>query len=258
MRAFFVYAKVFQHDRVIAAARLAAPRLIADGLDEDGRARRVLATPGAGNLRDQTDAGFGLLAAHALTGDASALRRAERIADAIARDFAEGDGMLRAVADDADLPDLVRDSEAPAAWSGDALRFLVELFAVTRERRFAERARKSLEEWAHRLPAGGSGLGEIAGAAYRLQVPPAVFLIDAPPESEAGERLLGFALAASDPWMLVRWIPREERKDVARRFGVELEEEPALYLVWGAPSGALRDEEVVRAVHREAAERAGH
>jgi hypothetical protein len=43
---------------------------------------------------------------------------------------------------------------------------------------------------------------------------------------------------------------------VARRYGVAMEAAPALYLLWGPPSGALRDGDVLREVYREARERA--
>jgi len=82
-----------------------------------------------------------------------------------------------------------------------------------------------------------------------------VLLLAATPGSAEGDTLLTLACTLHDPWVLVRWVPASERDDVAKRFDVRIESEPALYLVWGSPSGALRDEEVLSAVWKEAGER---
>ncbi len=252
MSVFGTYAAVFGDDRVVAAVRRAGPRLLREGLDEDGRARRVLAVPGPGNLLDQAEAGLGLLAIHALTGAPAALRAAERVAEGLVKHHEAG-GVFRSVAHDADVPAFVRALPADPAWNGEALRFLVELAAVTRERAWLERARDGVALWRRRAPADGRGLGELAGAAHRLDEPPAVFLLRADPASDEGRRLLGVALSVHSPVLRVRWVSAEDAAEVARRFDVRFEEEPALYLIRDRPSGALRDADVVRAVWREAA-----
>jgi uncharacterized protein YyaL (SSP411 family) len=257
MSAFATYASVFRDERMVRAVRLAAPRLLGAGFEPDGRARRVLGRPGAGNLRDQADAGSGLLAVHALTGSAESLRAAERLADVLVERFAEpGRARLRSIADDVDAPDFVRGAPPEAAWNGAALRFLAELIAVTRETRWAPFVRRALGAWAGRVPADGRGLGELGGAAYRLDVPPPVFLLAEEPGAPEAERLLALALSVGHPWTRIRWVAPGDERDVRRRFGAEIEPEPALYLVWGSASGALRDPDVVAAVWREAAARA--
>jgi hypothetical protein len=80
-----------------------------------------------------------------------------------------------------------------------------------------------------------------------------VFLLRAEPGTDEGARLLGLVLGLGDPWVRVRWVAESEVAGVARRFGVEIEAEPALYLVRGHPSGALRDADVFREVWRGAA-----
>lgn len=252
MSTFATYAAVFGDDRILDAVRRAGPRLMREGLEDDGRARRILAAPGPGNLIDQAEAGRGLLAIHALTGSAAALAAAERVAEALVAHHGDG-GVFRSVADDADVPRFVRDRPPDPAWNGEALRFLVELAAVTRERAWLERARDGVAVWKDRAPADGRGLGELAGAAYRLDEPPAVFLLRADPGEDEGRRLLAAALSVHSPVLRIRWVAPGDVAGTARRFGVRFEDEPALYLVRDRPSGALRDPDVVRAVWRESA-----
>lgn len=254
LRSFATYVVVFDDARVLKAAAQAGQRLLAEGFEKDGRARGVLGEPGGGNLRDQGDAGLGLLALHALTGSPEALRAAERLADALVRRFSSSDlRVFQNVANDADVPAIVRNATPDAAWNGTALRFLAELCAVTREPRWLEAARHGTSAWAVRVPANGHGLGELGGAAFRVDTPPPVLLIAAAPGSADGDRLFSLACSLDDPWTLLRWVDSSERDEVGRRFDVRFEPEPALYLVWGNPSGALRDADVLAAVWKEAA-----
>jgi uncharacterized protein YyaL (SSP411 family) len=254
LRAFATYVVVFDDARVRAAAAKAGRRLLDEGLEEDGAARAVLGEPGAGNLRDQGDAGRGLLALHGVTGSADALRAARRLAETLVRRFYDSKRrVFRGVADDADAPAIVRDAPPDPAWNGTALRFLAELSATTGEARWRDVARRGIAAWSTRAPADGRGLAELGGAALRVASPAPVLLLAADPSSAEGERLRALACALRDPWMLVRWVAPAEREDVAARFHARIEPEPALYLVWGRPSGALRDADALRAVYEEAA-----
>ena len=248
------YATVFGDDRMVAAMGLAGPGLLADGLDPDGRARRVVGRPGPGTLLDQADAGLGLLALHGLTGSPSAWRAANRVAEGLLAHYREGGrALFRTVPDDADAPAAVRALPEDPAWNGEALRFLVELAAVSREERWVRPVREGIAAWSTRVPADGRGLGELAGAAFRLDAPPPVFLVTGDPHSDEGRRLLGLVLSLHSLAVRLRWVPPGERAEVQRRFGVRFEEAPALYLVRGRSSGALRDADVLAAVWREAA-----
>jgi uncharacterized protein YyaL (SSP411 family) len=257
LSSFATYVVIFDDARVREAAGNAGRRLLAEGFEKDGSARAVLGTPGRGDLRDQGDAGLGLLALHAMTGSPEALRAARKLADVLVRRFyEEKHHLFRNVAEDADVPEVVRDATPDPAWNGQVLRFLAELSAITQESRWREIAQRGIAEWSTRAPADGRGLAELGGAAFRIASPPPLLLLAATPGSAEGDSLLALACTLRDPWALVRWVPPSERDDVARRFDLQIEPEPALYLVWGSPSGALRDEEVLAAVWKEAAARA--
>ncbi|MFN8177048.1 MAG: DUF255 domain-containing protein [bacterium] len=254
LHAFATYVAVYNDSRVRDAVHRAGPRLLAGGFEPDGSARSVLGVPGRGNLCDQGDAGLGLLALHSLTGSPEALRAAQDLAASLLRHFADGkNGVFRNVADDADAPPIVRDAPPDPAWNGTALRFLVELAAITRESRWLDVVRKDIAAWSHRVPASGRGLGELGGAAFRLESPTPVVFLTAVPGTAEGERLLSLAISIVDPWTRLRWVAPSEQAEIAKRFGVRFESPPALYLVWGNPSGALHDEDVLRAVWTQAA-----
>jgi uncharacterized protein YyaL (SSP411 family) len=255
MHAFAAYVSVYNDTRVRDALRRAAPRLLAEGFEADGGARRTLGAPGRGNLRDQGDAGLGLLAVHGLTGTPESLHAAEGLASSLLRHFeTSSHDAFRNVADDADVPAVVREAAPDPAWNGRALRFLAELAAMTRDPRWVEPVRRHLAAWSHHAPASGHGLGDLGHAAFRLETPPPVVLITATPGSAEGEKLLSLALPVVDPSARFRWVASDEAKEIGRRFGVRIETAPALYLVWGNPSAALRDEDALRAVWNAAAQ----
>jgi uncharacterized protein YyaL (SSP411 family) len=254
--AFAVYAAVFDDPRVVDAARRMTARLLAEGFRPDGSARAALGRDDAAGLLGQAEAGLGLLAGHSLGGSVDALRAAERVAEALAGFLDEKSGLFRDVAADTDWPDAVRAAAPDPVANGRALRFLAELAAMTREPRWLATAQRGVEAWASRAPADGHGLGELGSAAHRVDAPPPVFLLRADPGSEEAERLFHMVLRLADPWHRIRWLAASEAADARRRFGVEIEEQPALYLVWGEPSAALRDADVLAEVYRDAGARA--
>lgn len=254
---FAVYAAVFDDARVVEAARRMTPKLLAQGFAADGSARAGFGSDAAAGLRGQAEAGLGLLAAHTLTGSRETLAAAERLASALVVKFLdESTGFFRDVASDAGWPDPAVDPGPDPVANGRALRFLAELAAMTREKRWLAIAQRGVEAWAADAPADGRGLGELGAAALRVETPPPLLLLRADPGSEEAERLFHLALRLADPWLRIRWLTAAETLEAKRLFEVELEERPALYLVWGGPSAALRDADVLGEVYRDAAARA--
>jgi uncharacterized protein YyaL (SSP411 family) len=245
------YAHAFPEIDALAAAQRLGRRLLEDGLGADGTARRSFGRDGRGNLRDQADAGSGLITWHALTGEPVALDAARTIADALVRDFWWEDSLaFRSVSVDADVPAFVRDAPPDVAWNGTALRFLADLGAVLADDRWRGTVERSLTAWADRVPVDGYGAGDLGRAALRAERPLPVLLVVAEPGSPEAEELLGTALRLYDPLVLLRWVdPRDAR--TARRFGVRPEGAPALYLAWDRPTGPIRDAETLGALYDE-------
>ena len=249
------YYRIFQDVRMLRAARRGVPHLLDGGFEEDGSARRSLGVAGVGNLRDQADAGSGLLAYYALTGDQAALAAAERLARTMVRRFwDESRERFRNVAFDSDLPDAVRNEASHAGWNGGALRFLVDLGSVVPEQEWRELVGRSLDSWAAAFPWNAVGISELGRAALRTEEPVPVLVIAADPASPEGERLRDDACLILDRTVRFRWIdPGDER--TARELGVELEEEPAIYLVWDGATPAIRDPITLKAAFDHAIER---
>jgi len=244
-QALLQYVRAFHDEQMVRAIRRGGGLLLADGFEDDGAARRSLGVPGTGNLRDQGDAGSGLLVLHAVTGDPGPLRAAERVGEVLLERFRDGKSkVLRNVARDADLPDLVREASPAAGWNGTALRFLLELASATGEKRWRRSAEEILDAWASRIPVDPTGVGELGRAALRAERPLPVVLIVADPATPEGEALRDLALRLFDPLLLVRWIDPSRPRD-ARRFGVKPEGAPALWLVWDEVSGPIRDGEAL-------------
>ncbi|MGQ0720193.1 MAG: DUF255 domain-containing protein [Candidatus Eiseniibacteriota bacterium] len=243
-----MYLRVFRSAEIAAAMRRGGEALLARGFEADGAARRALDLAGAGNLRDQADAGSGLLAYHAVTGDPRALAAAGGIARELKRHFWDGERRaFRSVSRASDLPERIRDAPPDPAWNGIALRFLVEWAAVGGEEPARDVARASLDAWAGRMPVEPRGTGELGRAALRAERPLPVLVLVADPASPEGETLRDLALRLFDPLLLVRWIDPATPGD-ARAFGLDPSEEPAAYLVWDGPSGPIRDGDALREV----------
>jgi uncharacterized protein YyaL (SSP411 family) len=250
------YYRVFRDARLRSAVGRGGELLLAEGFEENGLARRELGVPGAGNLRDQGDAGSGLLAYHALTGDPRALAAAIRLGEALLAEFLAADGAtFLSVGRGAGFPASVHGAPPLAGWNGVALRFLAELAGVTGEERWRSLVEQSLRAWAGRLPVSGRGVAELGRAAVRVETRQPLLLIVADPASERGRELRDLAFQLLDPLLLVRWLPPAEDDEDARRFGVEPEREPALYLVWEGSEGPIRDGPVLQARYAKAARR---
>lgn len=235
------YFRTWGDDRMTEAVGPAGRELLEGGFEPDGTARRLFAKPGTGNLRDQADAGSGLLAYHAVTGDPDAIVAATRLAEALLSRFRNDGGFgFRNVPKGSGLGAFVESAPLDPAWNGAALRFLVELGRVTGDPRWWRIARSDLNEWAERIPADGTGAGELGRAALRAERTLALVLVDAEPGTEEATRLMQMALRVTTPICLLRWLPADEREEIAARFDVELESEPAVYLVWAGESSALR------------------
>ncbi|MCA9751335.1 MAG: hypothetical protein KC591_04030 [Gemmatimonadetes bacterium] len=254
LESFAHYFRAFGDERFSQAVRTADAALRPGSFDATGAACRELDSGQVGNLRDQGDVGSGLLALHALTGDPSALDSAREIARAIRDRFRRDDGSLRDLAVDADLPDEVRSAPDRPGFQGAALRFLTDLFVVTAEAEWHDLAAAGLEAWRHRLPADDVGLGELGRAAFRSSVPPPLVVCDAVPGTEEGDRLGALAQRIADPTMCVRWIASEDRA-TRTRFGFVEGEAPALRIVWGDTSPALRTAVTFRRAYERARER---
>jgi uncharacterized protein YyaL (SSP411 family) len=247
-QALLLYLRAFHDAEMVEAMSRSAAALLQSGFEEDGTARRALGHAGTGNLRDQADAGSGLLAYHAVSGDPAALTAAERVAREMARQFwDEKERAFRSVSANADLPDFLREAPPDPAWNGIALRFLAEWSAVSGENRWRDSVLASLSAWANRIPVDGRGAGEIGRAALRAERPLPLLLLVADPSSPEGATLRDLALRLYDPLLLVRWVDPKHADD-ARRFGVEPSGDPAIYLVWGGPSGPIRDADALREV----------
>jgi uncharacterized protein YyaL (SSP411 family) len=243
-----LYLRVFRSAEIRAAMERAGRALLARGFEVDGAARRALDLAGAGNLRDQADAGSGLLAYHAITGDPRALEAAERIARELMRHFWDGERRaFRGVSRASDVPERVRDAPPDPAWNGIALRFLSEWAAVSGDEQWSDTIRGSLDAWASRMPLDARGTGEIGRAALRAERPLPVLVLLADPASPEGEALRDLALRLFDPLLLVRWIAPERPGD-ARAFHLDPSGEPAAYVVWDGPSGPIRDGDALREV----------
>jgi hypothetical protein len=231
----------FDDPRLRQAVRSAGRALLEEGFLRDGAARRVLDRDAPGNLRDQGDAGSGLLAYHAVTGDPAALEAALRVAAVLERDFWDADRLtFRNVSRRDDLPDRILDAEPDVAWNGVAMRFLAELDAVTAEDRWRDRLERSLRAWADRIPVDGTGIAELGRAALRVERKLPVLVLVADPGTDEGDELVSLAMRVFDPLAMVRWVPPGRRKE-AERFGVRPVEEPALYLAWDEVSPPIRD-----------------
>ncbi len=255
-QALTTYYRVFQDPRLLNAVARGGNLLLAEGFEESGLARREFGVPGAGNLRDQGDAGSGLLAYHALTGDPRALAAAIRLGEVLLGEFLAADGAtFLSVARTARFPAGVSAAPPLAGWNGVALRFLAELAAVTGEERWRSLVEESLRAWAGRLPVSGRGVAELGRAAVRVEKTQPVLLIVADPESGRGRELRDLAFLLLDPLLLVRWLPLAGDGEQARPFGVEPEREPALYLVWEGTEGPIRDGPTLQARYAEAAKK---
>lgn len=241
-QALVKYFRCFREESFLKAVVRGGAQLLGSGFDPDGAARRVLGEPGAGNLRDQADAGSGLLAYYGVSGDPAGLRAAERLARALHESFWDAETRtFRSAMGQADGLDVFRSTPPDAAWNGGALRFLAELGAVTGDARWTELAHESLAAWAERLPETGYGLAEIGRASMRVERPVAVVLIDADPTSDEGKNFVRLAYGLSDPLSLVRWVTDDDRAELGRALGQPLSDEPAMYLLWDGVVGPIRD-----------------
>jgi uncharacterized protein YyaL (SSP411 family) len=251
VQSFLRLLHAFDDPRVREAIASAGSALLDAGFLPDGAARRVLGGERPGNLRDQGEAGCGLLAVHAVTGDPEALEAAVRLARVLESDFWDGESRtFRNVSRRDDLPDFIASAEADPAWNGIAMRFLAELDAVTGEERWRDRLEASLDGWANRVPVNGAGVGQLGRAALRLHRPLPVMLLIADPEDEASGELRDLAIRIFDPLVLVRWIPPRENRD-AERFGVSSDGEPALHLIWDGASPPVRSPQELEALWEE-------
>lgn len=249
------YLRAFGDGRMTQPARWSGDYLLAGGLEPSGLAVRSTGTEGTGCLRDQGDAGSGLLAVHAIAGNRPALEAAVRLAEALVdRFWDDEEKVFRNVDRKGPLPDFVRDAEPVAAWNGTTLRFLAELAAVTGEARWRELVEESLAAWAARLPIEDRAIGELGRAALRVERPVPVLLLVADPESDRGAELRDIALRLYDPLVLVRWIPPGDR-DAARAFDIDPDDDPAIRLLWDRLSRPIRDPVLLRAVYEDARER---
>ncbi|HMB71883.1 MAG TPA: hypothetical protein VKU85_21425 [bacterium] len=238
----------FDDPRLRSAIDAAGSALLREGFLSDGAARRVLGSDAPGNLRDQGEAGSGLLAYHAVTGDPEALEAALRVARVLERDFWNGDSLtFRNVSRRADLPDLIRDSEVDPGWNGIAMRFLAELDAVIGEDRWSDRLERALDRWANRVPVNGTGIAQLGRGALRLHRELPVLLLIADPGDEASEELRNLAVRIFDPLVLVRWIPPDRSED-AMAFGVSSDGAPALHLIWDGASPPIGSPEELEAL----------
>jgi uncharacterized protein YyaL (SSP411 family) len=241
-QALVKYVRAWGDLRILDGIANAERRLVSDGFEPDGTARSLLGVPGTGNLRDQGDAGSGLLAVYGVTGDPAALVAAVRLGAALEQRFLDPEeGRFRDVALDADVPDRIRQAPPRADWNGIVLRFLAELAAITREEHWSNLSKESLAAWSHHLPADGAGAAELGRASMRAEWPVAVCLIDAEPGTPWGDRLVRLAYTLGDPLALVRWVDPAERGEFTRAFDVHFEEEPALYIAWDETSRGIRD-----------------
>ena len=151
--ALLEYWRVFRDVRMRRAVARGGALLIEGGFEPDGAARRSLGVPGPGNLRDQGDAGCGLLAYHAITGDPEGIARAVRVAEVLEKRFWDPQrSVFRNVAHDAGNPPHLIDAPPDPAWNGTTLRFLGELAAVTGDDAWRTLAEQSLAAWAKRVP----------------------------------------------------------------------------------------------------------
>jgi uncharacterized protein YyaL (SSP411 family) len=249
------YLRAFHDERMTHPARWSGDFLLAAGFEKGGLALRSWGVEGTGCLRDQGDAGSGLLAVHAIAGNPRALEAAIHLADALIQRFwDEKQSVFLNVDRDGELPDFVREAEPIAAWNGTVLRFLAELSAATRDHRLRDLVEKSLGVWAARLPAGGRGVGELGRAALRTEAPLPVLVLAAEPESDDGPRLRDIAFLLYDPLAVVRWIDPED-PEAARALGVDVEAGPAIHLVWDRVSRPIGDAVLLRAVYEDAVER---
>jgi uncharacterized protein YyaL (SSP411 family) len=248
--------RAFQDERMRSAVRRGGALLLEGGFEKDGLARRELGVPGVGNLRDQGDAGSGLLAYHGLTGDPRALGAAIRLGEALRQEFLAADGAtFHSVGCAAGCPAAVRDAPPFAGWNGVALRFLSELAVVTAEERWRSLVEESLRTWASRLPASGQGVAELGRAALRIETGQPLVLIVADPESKRGRELRDLVFLFRDPLLLVRWLPLNGAGEAASPFGIEVDREPALYLIWEGSEGPIRDASTLQRRYALAARR---
>jgi uncharacterized protein YyaL (SSP411 family) len=241
---------------MLRAAKRGVPLLFAEGFEDDGSVRRSLGIVGTGNLRDQGDAGSGLLAYHALTGDPRAIAAAAGIAEVLQSRFWDDERKrFRNVARDSDLPDVVRDELEHPGWNGVALRFLAEFGAIAPETKWRELVRESLDAWAAALPWDAHGMAELGRAALRIEDPMPVLVITADPDSPEGAELRDIACRILDRVIRIRWIGPNVDSDVADAFGIRLEEEPAIYLVWDRATLPIRDAVTLKAAYDDGVER---
>jgi uncharacterized protein YyaL (SSP411 family) len=253
-QALVAYLRAFEDERMTQPARWSGDFLLASGFEKSGLAVRSLGLEGTGCLRDQADAGSGLLAVHAIAGNSRALEAASRLADAVAdRFWDEKRKVFLNIDRDADLPDFVRGGEPIASWNGAMLRFLADLATVTRNKELRELVEASLAAWVTRLPDDGRGIGELGRAALRMEKPPPLLVLAADPESEAGRRLRGIAFLLYDPLVVVRWVAPGDA--AARALGVDDDAGPAIYVVWDGTSRPIADAVLLRAVYEDARER---
>jgi uncharacterized protein YyaL (SSP411 family) len=255
-QALVAYLRAFGDERMTQPARWSGDFLLASGFEESGLAVRSLGLEGTGCLRDQGDAGSGLLAVHGVAGNPRALEAAIRLSKVVVERFwDEGRNVFVNVDPDGDLPDFVRAAEPIAAWNGTILRFLADLAAATRDERLVELVNASLAAWAAQLPPDGRGIGELGRAALRVEAQLPVLVLAADPESDEGRRLREIVFLLYDPLAVVRWISAGDR-DAARTFGVDADAAPAIHVVWGGTSRPIGDAVLLRAVYEDARERA--
>ncbi len=247
--------RVFLDERMRLASAGQAEVLLAEGFEPDGTARRLLGEPGRGGLRDQADAGLGLLAIHVATGNREALRAAERLADALLSQYLDrSDSLLRSVSRRDGAPPWLAGAAPDPRWNGRAVRFLADLGQVTDEPRWTDTAREILAAWAARLPADASSIAELGWAALATETERPIVCLAADPADESGTMTLRIAaLKVADRLTPIRWIhPGEDSDRIwAEARGIEIEDGPAIYLVDPAgriASAALREEEVLREV----------
>jgi uncharacterized protein YyaL (SSP411 family) len=250
------YFRVFQQATMAEASGRGGRLLLEDGFEEDGTARLRYGEPGRGGLWTQGQAGLGLLAVHAVTGDRDALAAAERLAEALVAQYLDEEtGLFRRLSLRDGAPEYVRRAAPDPVANGIALRFLADLGTVTGDARWLEVARNSLTIWADRLPAGGIDAAELGRAALRLEGAYPLLCLAVPSDAPSADSLRILAFRVMEGSTPVRWIDpgvEEERRWAGER-GLSLDTEPAIYLLdpeGERPSEAIRAQSSLAEVYR--------